>query len=172
MKHIGLVILVYSALILQISLRPQIMIGSVGPDFLTLTTAIAAFLLPGRTAIVWSAVIGLLADTLAGGPLGVEMFCAVGVTFAFHTIVVPGNNRSWLSSFLFGFPFIFTLLLTSSAARGLMVGQHIDWAPLTALSAWTSVYSTLLFFVLLWLFAKGRQVLATFKDPSNEWSAP
>ncbi len=172
MKHIGLVFLVYSALILQISLHPQIMIRSVGPDFLTLTTAVAAFLLRGRTAIVWAAVIGLLADTLAGGPLGVEMFCAVGVTFAFHTIVAPGNNRSWLPSLLLGFPFIFTLLFTSSAARGLIVGQHIDWAPLTDLSAWTAVYSALLFFVLLWLFTKGRQALTTFKNPSNEWSVP
>ena len=70
------------------------MIGSVGPDFLTLAIAVAAFVLPARVALLWVAVIGLLGDVLGGGALGVFMFCAVAVTFTFHTVAAPGKNRA------------------------------------------------------------------------------
>lgn len=88
-----LAIAAYLAAVLDTALAPAWAIGRATPDLLALT-AVLWILAPGRSRAYWpAAAVGLLADLLAPGKLGVGLAC-----FGAAGYLLAGARPQWVAS--------------------------------------------------------------------------
>ncbi|MCH8830206.1 MAG: hypothetical protein IID45_11575 [Planctomycetes bacterium] len=159
MKHVCLAITTYAALVLQTGWSARLTAGDILPVFLPLMIVVAIFGLKGPAALVWAAVIGLLGDCLTAEPLGIEMLCALSVTFvagrmlADRTVGSSSRLPSLRLFVLVTFLTVESMLIVSTAARVLLTGRTVSAASLLSATSASAAYSTLIA-LAVYLFAK------------------
>jgi len=82
MRLLLLLPILYVAAVLETSLPDAIAVGRVAPDFLALLAAVWVLVTPGRRTFLTAGVIGLAADLLAPGRVGLGMACFLVVGYA------------------------------------------------------------------------------------------
>jgi rod shape-determining protein MreD len=145
MKYIGLALLTYAAIVLQIGARAGLSIDGVSPNFLMLALSLVICCLHDRSAVVAAAVIGFLADCLVAGPLGTTMFAAVIAVYLLRKLFPFRPGTSIRASTAICFLLTWAVRLASTAATALISGTNIDWLPLLTITASIAVYTAVLF---------------------------
>lgn len=141
MIQIPFFITVYVALVFQVELRDPLLIGTAAPDFLALLVAAALFLHQQRTALVWTAVIGLLMDAIATGPLGISMLVCTGVALIVQ--LRPGVSRrsSAMALAVYSGLIVFAILWASEGARMVLAGRPVEPLAFSLACAGSALYS-------------------------------
>ena len=136
MKHIIILLLTYVAAVGQTSLRSELTIGAATPDFLWLVLVAIVLSIDGWPAIVWAALVGLLADCIAGGRLGSGMLAVLLVVGVAQTLQQTRSSRSALMVPLWLCFIVFATGLLSWLAQVLLAEQLVN--------NWTAVLQVLL----------------------------
>lgn len=162
MIHIGLALMAYVAIVLDVGARSELSLYGVPPQFLLLTLSVAVVCLRDNSAIVWAAVIGFLADCISNGPLGVSMFCSIITVFALRKMLP--RRKTYYPPVSVGICAVlsFAVLVSSFAARSLISGQAVDWRSLLAIGASGAGYSAVLFAGLRIFYGGVTRVLLRF----------
>jgi cell shape-determining protein MreD len=120
MKHLLLILATYLALATQAACGATLAIGGCRPPLMWLPVVLALTWFGDTRGIAWTALIGLLADGLAGGRFGVEMLAAT-LTAALTLSLRPDEDaRSrgvWL---VWQFAVIATGLVLSSGLNSVL----------------------------------------------------
>ncbi|WP_166830737.1 rod shape-determining protein MreD [Thalassoroseus pseudoceratinae] len=129
MQHLGFLLLIYTALVCQVT---GVLTGPVGPHYLVLAVVTAGLTLRGWSAYVWAAIAGLLSDGLIGGPLGVDMLVGVWTVFGIRRWLAShsqrGESAGMTATVSVAAVAIFAALFFSQTARLLITGQQSDHA--------------------------------------------
>ncbi len=135
MKHLILLITTYLALATQAACGTALTIGGCQPPLMWLPVVLALTWFGDSRGIVWTALIGLLADGLAGGRFGVEMLAAT-LTAALTLSLRPDEDvRSRGAWFVWQFAVIATGLVLSSGLNSVLSdGAAVTMASLVALA--------------------------------------
>lgn len=160
MKHLGIAILSYLALVLQTGWGERLAIQEMAPEFLLLMLVFVIFCTDGWQTIIWAMVLGGLRDAISVGPLGIDLFSCVFVTSIVGRLLVGRSvgeqnqlskwNTVPLSQFVFtAFLSIGGILLFSTALRVLLSEETADAKLLLFLPAAKAAYSASLGFVVL-----------------------
>ena len=167
MKYIGLALLTYAAIVLQIGARAGLSIDGVSPDFLLLALSLTICGLHDRSAVVWAAVIGFFADCLATGPLGTTMFAAVTAVYLLRKLIPFRPGTSMRASTAICFLLTWVVRLASTAAAALINGTNFDWLPLLVNTASIAAYTALLFCGLRIVYGVVSRLLIRFGEKTN-----
>lgn len=167
MKYIGLALLTYAAIVLQIGARAGLSIDGVSPDFLLLALSLTICVLRDRSAVVWAAVIGFLADCLVTGPLGIIMFAAVAAVYLLRILFPFRPESSIRASTAICFLLTWTVRLASTAAAALVSGTDIDGLSLLTITASIAVYTAVLFCGLRIVYGIVSRLLIRFGQTDN-----
>ncbi|MBT4866468.1 MAG: rod shape-determining protein MreD [Planctomycetaceae bacterium] len=145
MKHFALILLAYVGFVLDLGARSELSLNGVSPEFLLLALSVAATCQRDNSAIIWAAVMGFLVDCISSGPLGVTMFCSIVAVFAMRKMLP--RRKAYYPPVSVGICAVlaFAVLVSSSAARCLIVGQAVDWRSLLTLAAGGAGYTAVLF---------------------------
>ncbi len=148
MKHLTLLIATYLSLATQAACGTAMAIGGGRPPLMWLPVVLALTWFGDARGIVWTALIGLLADGLAGGRFGVEML-AVTLTAALTLSLRPEEDvRSRGAWSVWQFAVIGTGLVLSHGLNSVLSdGPAVTIASLGALAgeaAYGSVVCVLL----------------------------
>ncbi len=135
MKHLILLITTYLALATQAACGTALAIGDCPPPLLWLPVVLALTWFGDSRGIVWAALIGLMADGLAGGRFGVEMLAAM-LTAALTMSLRPDEEvRSRGAWFVWQFAVIGTGLVLSHGLNSVLSdGPAVTIASLVALA--------------------------------------
>ncbi len=129
MQHLGFLLLIYTALVCQVT---GVFTGPVGPHYLVLAIVTAGLTLRGWSAYFWAAVAGVLSDGLAGGPLGVDLLVGVWTVFGIRRWLALQSQRNEVFGVIattsVAAVAIFVALFFSQTARLLVTGQQSDHA--------------------------------------------
>ena len=151
MQHLGFLLLIYTALVCQVS---GVFTGPVGPHYLLLTVVTAGLTLRGWTAYVWAAIAGLLSDSLIGGPLGVDMLVAIWTVFGLRRWHATQSQREFtrgvMSTTSAAAVAIFVALFCAQTARLLITGQQSDHAQVVLAVTATGFCTLAVVMVFLW----------------------
>jgi len=175
MKLIGTLALSYAALVLQVVLAREASVGGLRLDLLLLAAAVAAFTLDGSFSLGVAAVIGLLADSLSPGPLGIGMLSMT----LFALLIRWGTSRQESFSIVVGTALVFAAgfatLMFSACARSVALGHPLELGHVTLPFA-RGLGSAVVFwfFCVAWRFISVG--LNSFRMPitsrnSNRWRA-
>ena len=145
MKYIHLALLTYAAIVLQIGARAGLSIDGISPDFLMLAISLTICGLRDRSAVAWAAGIGFLADCLATGTLGINMFVAVAAVYLLRKLFPFRPHSSIRASTAICFLLTWAVQLASTAAYVLISGTNIDWLNLLTITASIAAYTAVLF---------------------------
>ncbi len=148
MKHLILLITTYLALATQAACGTAIAIGGCRPPLMWLPVVLALTWFGDARCIVWTALIGLLADGLGGGRFGVEMLAAT-LTAALTMSLRPDEDiRSRGAWFVWQFAVIGTGLVLSSGLNSVLSdGPAVTMASLVALAG-EAAYGSVVFALL------------------------
>lgn len=135
MKHLILLITTYLALATQAACGTALAIGDCRPPLMWLPVVLALTWFGDARGIVWTALIGLLADGLAGGRFGVEMLAAT-LTAALTISLRPDEDvRSRGAWFMWQFAVIGTGLVLSNGLNSVLSdGPAVTMASLVTLA--------------------------------------
>ena len=147
MKHLLLTLATYLALATQAACSTALAIGGCRPPLLWLPVVLALTWFGDARGIFWTALIGLLADGLAGGRFGVEMLAAT-LTAALTLSLRPEEDvRSRGTWLVWQFAVIGTGLVLSHGLNSVLSdGPAVTMASLVALAgeaAYGSVFCAL-----------------------------
>lgn len=126
MRSIFWIVAAYAAFVLQAALLPRCAGGPFAPDLLLVAACGAVAMNPGWRGIALGAVIGLLGDCLAAGPLGIRMLT---VTLLAAAVAALRERRPWRSEkwlLLAAFPCLLTVLFVDAAARAWFASATFD----------------------------------------------
>ncbi|MGH7127118.1 MAG: rod shape-determining protein MreD [Planctomycetaceae bacterium] len=157
MFHLVFALLMYLACVAQAGLRTDVAFGPVAPDWLGLMLVMALLTFDQKAALVWAAVVGLLADCLTAEALGIGMTCAVVIACVAQRLGLPGRNDSLLSVGMIAFLVVFALGLTSSTARLFVADVQVDAVRHVLVVTGTAAYSAVLAVALRLLWRAARQ---------------
>ena len=162
MTHIALVLMTYIGFVLDLGARSELSLNGVSPEFLLLALSVAATCQRDDSAIIWAALIGFLVDCISSGPLGVTMFCSIAAVFVMRKMLP--RRKPYYPPVSVGICVVlaFAVLVSSSAARILIVGQAIDWRSLLTLAAGGAGYTAVLFTGLRITYSGVSRVLLRF----------
>lgn len=135
MKHLLLTVATYFALATQAACGTTLAIGGCRPPLMWLPVVLALMWFGDARGIVWTALIGLLADGLAGGRFGVEMLAGT-LTAALTLSLRPAEDAhargTW---FVWQFAVIGTGLVLSSGLNSVLSdGPPVTMASLVVLA--------------------------------------
>ena len=135
MKHLVLLITTYLALAAQAACGTALAIGDCRPPLMWLPVVLALTWFGDARGIVWTALIGVLADGLAGGRFGVEMLAAT-LTAALTVSLRPTDEvRSRGAWWVWQFTVIATGLLSSRGLNSVLSdGPAVTFGSFAALS--------------------------------------
>lgn len=135
MKHLTLLITTYFALATQAACGTALAIGGCRPPLMWLPVVLALTWFGDTRGIVWTALIGLLADGLAGGRFGIEMLAAT-LTAALTLSLRPDEDtRSRGAWFTWQFAVIGTGLVLSHGLNSVLSdGTAVTLASLVTLA--------------------------------------
>lgn len=144
MKHLLLTLMTYLALATQAACGTAFAIGDCRPPLMWLPVVLALTWFGDTRGIVWTALIGLLADGLAGGRFGVEMLAAT-LTAALTLSLRPDEDvRSRGAWFVWQFAVIGTGLVLSNGLNSVFGdGPAVTMASLVTLTG-EAVYGLVL----------------------------
>lgn len=135
MKHLTLLITTYLALSAQAACGTSLAIGDCRPPLMWLPVVLALTWFGDARGIVWIALIGLLADGLAGGRFGVEMLAATltaALTWSLRPDEDVRSRGTWL---VWQFAVIATgLLLSRGLGSVLSEGPAVTWQSFVSLA--------------------------------------
>jgi len=142
MKHLGLTILTYVALVLQSGAGQSLSLGIARPEFLSAAWAVVLLTSTGRSCLLWAGLIGLLDDCLTDQPLGIAVIVFVLAAAVAQRVVPPRSDRR-----LFVLPpmiltMIFPVLMLCAAARILVSGRAVDLPVVLMACAAAAAYAT------------------------------
>ena len=135
MKHLILLVTIYLAIATQAACGTALAIGGCRPPLMWLPVLLALTWFGDARGLVWTALIGLLADGLAGGRFGVEMLAAT-LTAALTMSLRPEEDvRSRGAWFVWQFAVIGTGLVLSHGLNSVLSdGSAVTIASLLALA--------------------------------------
>lgn len=135
MKHLILLIATYLALATQAACGTALAIGGCRPPLMWMPVVLALTWFGDARGIVWTTLIGVLADGLAGGRFGVEMLAAT-LTAALTLSLRPDEDaRSRGTWFVWQFAVIGTGLVLSHGLNSVMSdGSAVTLASLVTLA--------------------------------------
>lgn len=120
MKHLILIFTTYLALATQAACGTSLAIGGCRPPLMWLPVVLALTWFSDARGIAWAALIGLLADGLAGGRFGVEMLAAT-LTAALTLSLRPDEDaRSRGAWFVWQFAVLGTGLVLSHGLNSVL----------------------------------------------------
>lgn len=135
MKHLIIILTAYLALATQAACGTALAVGGCRPPLMWLPVVLALTWFGDARGIAWTALIGLLADGLAGGQFGVEMLAAT-LTAALTLSLRPDEDvRSRGAWFVWQFAVIGTGLVLSNGLNSVLSdGPAVTMASLVALA--------------------------------------
>jgi len=142
MKHVGVTILVYTALVLQSGVGESLAIGIARPAFLSVAWAVVLLTTSGRTCLLWAGLIGLLDDCLTDQPLGIAVIVFVLMAAVAQRLLHSRSDRSAVAAPVILLMTIFPMLVFSTTARLLMAGRAFDMPTVLMTDAAIAAYST------------------------------
>ncbi|RLT10589.1 MAG: hypothetical protein DWI21_03920 [Planctomycetota bacterium] len=144
MKHLLITLTTYLALATQAACGTALAIGDCRPPLMWLPVVLALTWFGDARGIVWTALIGLLADGFAGGRFGVEILAAT-LTAALTLSLRPDEDvRSRGAWFVWQFAVIATGLVLSHGLNSVLSdGPAVTMASLVALAG-ESAYGLIL----------------------------
>lgn len=156
MPYFRLVLLAYAALVIETSLANWLIAGTIRPSLLPLVVVAAALTLEGWPGIAFAAMVGLLADCLSPGRLGVEMLCAVWVALAVQQFRRERAGESALVLTGLSFFAVFAIVFSSTVLRNVFAGQTVVLVEAVPAVTWMAAVSALICFatVLTWRSTK------------------
>lgn len=146
MKHLLLLGLAYTALVLETTLAPQLSCagGVVRPLWLVLMMVLC--LCEGTPVLVWAALLGFTSDCLRGsGPLGLELVLCLLVVATVPGLLVRRASRSSTGCTLL----LAMLVLTIDGASMLVLGRLPEALPAVFLNVILTTAAGLVGFLLL-----------------------
>lgn len=139
MKHLLLTLTTYLAIATQAACGTTLAIGGCRPPLMWLPVVLALTWFGDTRGIVWTALIGLLADGLAGGRFGVEMLAATltaALTLSLRPDEETQSRGTW---FVWQFAVIGTGLVLSHGLNSVLSdGPAVTIASLLALAGETA----------------------------------
>ncbi len=156
MPYFRLILLAYAALVMETSLADWLIAGTTRPSLLPLVVVAAALTLEGWPGIAFAAMVGLLADCLSPGGLGVEMLCALWVALALQQVRRERREESALVLTGLSFFAVFAIVFSSTVVRNVFAGHAVVFAEAVPAVTWIAAVSALICFatVLTWRSAK------------------
>ena len=168
LKHFGLCVLVYAALVIETSCAPHMAIGTAAPAFAALAILTVALALEGWAAVAGAAVAGLLADCLSDHRLGAGMLA--GAVLAYFLQRLRGEQMRG-SAYLFtglAFLVVFGFSLSEMFVESVSAGIFPEPAAVLKHPAGTACYSALIAFCVLVVWNALRNVLSAGRPNANE----
>ena len=152
MQYFRLMLLAYVALVVETSLADRLIAGGTQLSLLPLVVVAAVLTIDGWPGVAFAAMVGLLADCLSSGPLGVEMFCAVWVALAIQQVRRERAPKSALVLTGLSFFAVFAIAFSSAVLRHVFAGQAVVFAEAIPAVTWVAAVSALVCFatVLTW----------------------
>ena len=172
MKHLVLLITTYFALAMQAACGTALAIGDCRPPLMWLPVVLALTWFGDARGIVWTAMIGLLADGLAGGRFGVEMLAATLTAVLTLSLRPDEDVRSRGAWFVWQFAVIGTGLVLSSGLNSVLSdGPAVTKASLVALAG-EAAYGLILCGILgvRWLDAALHRSRRIAQGRQETWS--
>lgn len=170
MKLIGISILAYAALVTQVTSAGALAVVGLQINLLLLAVVAAAITLEGSWALVAAAGIGLLADSLSRGPLGIDMLSMT----LFALLLRTGSARRGSPSIVLRTALVLATacptLLLSGCARSIALDRTLDVEHLTT-ALTTAVGSALVFCFATLTFRACTGMLSSFR-PSHASRRP
>jgi len=160
LKHIGLILLTYLAMVLETGVRPLIAIGPATPVFLPLVLLVVIFTVEGRSAVFWAASIGLLADCLTPEKPGIGLICATITLFIMQRRLFLRPAKSFFSIAINGFGTVFGFLLMSRTIRIISSGRSFETVSQFTTTAGAAFYSMVIGMVVLGCFLVVRRIFS------------
>lgn len=142
LKHVGLILLTYTALVLQSGASEMLMVGSIGPMFLPLVLLVVIFCVEGFSALLWGAVLGLLDDCMTPDRIGVGVICWTLAVYLVQCRLRARPADSLLSVGLCFFYSCFGLVFATTVLRAMTGGAGTAVIPLVTGVAGTALYTT------------------------------
>ena len=166
--HSLVFLMTYAAAVAQVSLRSELSIGESVPDLLILALTFVVFTFVGPSTIAWAASIGLIADCLSVGGIGVAMLSAtVGAVSVQHWRSASVGESVFVDSGTMS-AFIFLMLSATEWIRAVTVSGTLSVTGDVVPAVSNGFYTVLLGLAALLL---GRLVLR-FRQSSNTATCP
>lgn len=144
MKHLILLIAIYFALATQSSCGAALSIGDCRPPLMWLPVVLALTWSGATLGVLWAVLIGLLADGLAGGRFGIEMFSTTMAAVLMMSIRPDEDVRSARTWWVWWFAVIVTGLVLSKGLHSVLSdGPEVTMASFVTLIG-EAVYGLLL----------------------------
>lgn len=144
MKHCGLFILTYAALVLQSGVGESLALGIARPEFLVAVWAVVLLTTADRSCLLWAGLIGLLDDCLTDQPLGIAVTVFVIMAAVAQRFFHPRSDRSAAAVPVILLMTIFPVLLLSTITRVLVAGRSVDVPMVLMTDSAGAAYSTVL----------------------------
>jgi len=142
MRLVFLLAIVYTAAVLETSLADAVSVGYVAPDLLALVAVMWVLLAPGRRTFLAAGLIGLAADLISPGRVGLGMasFLLVGYALTWLRMKFRCGHIVWQVPAVYAAT---TLLAVSLAAGRWLLGETaVPLSTLLARAAGVGIYTT------------------------------
>ena len=148
-RHLCLLLLTYTALLLDADLGAWSLPAGTAPCFLFLTAAIALLLLDGAGAIWWAVIIGILTDSLSHGLMGLNVVVLANLAFFAQIFGIRSLRDSVFASAAVVWGFVTVASFSCLTLRLILLGETVDLRYLAMDSAGRAGGSAVLVLVVL-----------------------
>ncbi len=135
LQRIGLLILIYTAAVLETAGNPGASTGGVRLCWLYLAAVIAVWQFSPPEAAAWGALVGLVGDAIGAGTLGIELAIVCLVVWSAARLRARWNCTTLLALGLFAMSITALLLLTCGIGQAVQARQPIPWERLGIVTA-------------------------------------